>query len=84
MKPAQIRRYLELAAEHGADHAARLMEAEAEESRYEREADDLAAAEFERDAYGCDNGPCTQDDQHDSRGERLRPRVNDAGEPWWM
>lgn len=24
------------------------------------------------------------DDRFDSRGEPLRPSVNEAGEPWWM
>lgn len=27
---------------------------------------------------------CNVDDTRDSRGAPLRPRVNEAGEPWWM
>ncbi len=27
---------------------------------------------------------CNADDTTDSRGQKLRPHVNDAGEPWWM
>ena len=27
---------------------------------------------------------CGQDDTFDSRGEALRPLVNEGGEPWWM
>lgn len=27
---------------------------------------------------------CGADDRYDARGERLRPRVNEGGEPWWM
>ncbi len=27
---------------------------------------------------------CNADDTTDSRGEKLRPLINDAGEPWWM
>jgi hypothetical protein len=27
---------------------------------------------------------CNADDTTDSRGVPLRPKINDAGEPWWM
>lgn len=27
---------------------------------------------------------CGEDDTVDFRGEKLRPRFNEGGEPWWM
>ena len=27
---------------------------------------------------------CGEDDTRDSRGRKLRPEYNEAGEPWWM
>jgi hypothetical protein len=27
---------------------------------------------------------CGEYDTRDSKGAKLRPRVNEAGEPWWM
>jgi hypothetical protein len=27
---------------------------------------------------------CGADDTRDSRGHKLRPRINEAGEPYWM
>jgi hypothetical protein len=45
----------------------------------------------EMDAWGdCERADsvhipgCGPDDEFDSKGRPLRPRVNDAGEPWWM
>jgi hypothetical protein len=85
MTPSDLRRYFEMAAEHGADHAARQYQADTADDNLEWEIDGQAALDFERAAYGDDNDPiCTRDDEYDSRGQRLRPRINDAGESWWM
>ena len=50
---------------------------------YEAECDGAEAERMDdRDdkyVYGCG-----EYDSVDSRGEKLRPAVNDAGEPWWM
>lgn len=50
---------------------------------------EMAANEDERLArYGYDDGEYVpgfgQDDTVDSRGRPLRPRVNEAGEPYWI
>lgn len=47
---------------------------------------DSLAADYEDDS---DEGIARRymisaDDTRDSRGELLRPSVNEAGEPWWM
>jgi DNA-binding transcriptional MerR regulator len=47
--------------------------------------DSLAAdAEDDSDAAIERRYRISPDDRFDSRGEALRPAVNEAGEPWWM
>lgn len=77
----QLRHLLTIAERDGAGAALAI----ADGGNDEAEADARAYDDFHRAAYGSDDDPsCTQDDEYDSRGQRLRPRVNDAGEPWWM
>lgn len=51
--------------------------------RFEDTIDAMIQAELE-----CDDDlyipGCGEDDTTDSRGEPLRPKYNEAGEPWWM
>lgn len=39
---------------------------------------------YDREDDGYYNPGCGADDTRDSKGEKLRPRVNEAGEPYWM
>jgi hypothetical protein len=77
---------LAIAQQSGVDAA---LEAYTDRAQEEREGHiDSLMAERE-DAHGdfADNGyvyGCGADDTVDSRGEPLKPLVNDAGEPWWM
>lgn len=72
-----IKQLLRIAADDGYDAALREME-----SDYEAEVEGLAADDEDERRYGRDD--CPQDSDFDSRGRPLRPKVNDAGEPYWM
>lgn len=82
-----INKLLLIAATEGYEAA---VEARAEMAANEYDSEiEARVAEDERLArYGYDDGEyvpgCGQDDTVDSRGRPLRPRVNEAGEPYWI
>ena len=80
MTKTQLQALIDTADAFGIDAAYAQLTATAHDDAYEGECDAMAA---ERDdpLY---KGPCGPDDDYDSRGRRYRPRVNEAGEPWWM
>jgi hypothetical protein len=64
----------------------RISELEAQVERLERAAyvRPVRGQRYEEDEDGYYNPGCGADDTRDSRGEKLRHRVNEGGEPWWM
>lgn len=81
MNKDDIKRVAELLAEGMSVEAIAEIFAEEEQDHF----DSLAAdAEDDSDAAIERRYRISPDDRYDSRGQALRPSVNDAGEPWWM
>jgi hypothetical protein len=77
----QIVALIQAADRHGSAYALQLLNEGASQEGY---LDTLAA--IEEDAHGDyeDRWGLSEDDTVDIHGAPLRPRVNDAGEPFWM
>ena len=86
MNQSQIADLIRIAATQGEAAALKILADQADEAR-EGEIDSLKALDEDgtgQDREGMYIYGCGEYDTVDSRGEPLRPLVNDAGEPYWM
>lgn len=60
------------------------LEAQIEDMKRREYVRPVSGQRYDRDHDGYYNPGCGADDTRDSKGQKLKPRVNEGGEPYWM